>query len=113
VAALKLYLIIRRDLSPAQQAVQAAHAMRAFQHEYPLIEQHWFETSNTLAFLEVEDEAALETLLERARWKNVAVAGFREPDRDNELTALAIGPDGKNLCQKLQLALQRVASILP
>jgi len=105
----KLYLVTRADLSPGQQAVQAAHAMRQFKHEHPEIEQTWFETSNTLAFLAIEDEPALERLLERARWRGVAVAGFREPDRHNELTAIAIGPKGKGLCQGLALALQHVA----
>lgn len=106
---MKLFLVTRRDLSPGQQAVQAAHAGRQFQHEHPVVEQAWFETSNTLAFLEVEDEPALERLLERARWKGVPASGFREPDRQNELTAIAIGPKGKSLCQGLDLALQEVA----
>ena len=105
----KLFLITRRDLSPGQQAVQAAHAMREFKQEHPQVEQVWYETSNTLALLEVEDEPALKNLLERARWKGVSASAFYEPDRGNELTAIALGPDGKRLCQALDLALQRVA----
>lgn len=30
----KLYLVTRRDLSPAQQAVQAAHALQEFNMEF-------------------------------------------------------------------------------
>ncbi len=106
---MKLFLVTRRDLSPGQQAVQAAHAMREFQHKHPDLERTWYEASNTLALLVVDDEPALERLLERARWKGLAVSGFREPDRQNELTAIAIEPRGKSLCQRLALALQEVA----
>lgn len=104
--AAKLFLITRRDLPPAQQAVQAQHAARLFQAEHPDIERAWYETSNTLAFLDVEDEPALERLLERARWRGFAASCFREPDRQNELTAIAIEPKGKGLCRRLELALQ-------
>lgn len=102
----KLFLVTRADLSPGQQAVQAAHAGRQFQHEHPAVEQEWFETSNTLAFLEVDDEAALAKLLEKALRRDIVASGFREPDRQDELTAIAIGPAGKSLCQRLELALQ-------
>lgn len=101
----KLFLITRRDLSPAQQAVQAAHAMRQFAHEHPQLDQEWFETSNTLAFLSVRDEAALGVLHRKALDRDIPVAAFREPDRENELTALALGPSGKKLTKGLPLAL--------
>lgn len=107
--ATKLHLITRRDLSSAQQAVQAQHAARLFVHEHPAVEQSWYETSNTLAFLEVADEPALHQLLEKARWRGIAASGFREPDRQNELTAIALGPEGKRLCRGLELALRDVA----
>lgn len=101
----KLFLVTRRDLSEAQQAVQAAHALRQFGHEHPDVDRDWFETSNTLAFLCVADEQALGVLHERAVDRDVPVAAFREPDRANELTAIAIGPAGKNLTKGLPLAL--------
>ena len=106
----KLYLITRQDLSPAQQAVQATHAARQFHHEYPEIDQKWFETSNTLAFLSVPNEQALGVLLEKAASRGIPVAAFHEPDRDNELTAIAIGPRGKKITQGLPLALQHHGS---
>ncbi len=102
---MKLFLITRRDLPAGQQAVQAAHAMRQFQHDHQDIERVWFENSNTLALLEVPNEPELEQLLERARWRGVAVSAFREPDRHNELTAVAIEPAGAGICRKLPLAL--------
>lgn len=92
----KLYLVTRGDLAHGQQAVQAAHALREFTA---------YTKSNTLALLSIEDECSLQGLLERARRRGVHVAPFHEPDRNNELTALAIGPTGKSLCRRLPLAL--------
>lgn len=100
----KLFLVTREDLPWGQQAVQAAHAMREFVREHPEIDRRWYETSNTLALLVVRDERALERLIEQAQWKGVPFAGFREPDRQNELTAVALGPSGGRLCQRLSLA---------
>ena len=102
----KLFLVVRRDLSAGQQAVQAAHALRQFAAEHPEVDQEWFECSNTLAFLEVPDEGALGVLLEKAATREFPVAAFFEPDRDYELTALAMGPSARKLCSGLVLALQ-------
>jgi hypothetical protein len=52
----KLHLVTRRDLSPGQQAVQAAHALREFIQHHPEVDRDWYERSNTLALLAVEDE---------------------------------------------------------
>lgn len=32
------------------------------------------------------------------------MAAFREPDRNNELTAIALGPEGKKITKGLRLA---------
>ncbi len=105
---MKLHLVTRRDLSAGQQAVQAAHALREFVREHPQTDLDWYEKSNTLAFLSVEDESSLQDLLSKALRRRIAVSGFREPDRDEELTAVAIGPQGKGLCRGLRLALSEV-----
>ena len=102
----KLYLITREDLPWSQQAVQAVHAMREFIREHPEVDRQWYEVSNHLAFLAVRNEQELEQLIEKAKWKGVPVAFFREPDRQNELTAIALGPSGRNLCRRFPLALQ-------
>lgn len=102
----KLFLVTRKDLPPGQQAVQAAHAAREFQREHPVEERLWHEGSNTLAFLAVPDEEHLLHLLEKAQQKGISAAEFREPDRQNELTAIALGPRAKKLCTRLPLALR-------
>jgi peptidyl-tRNA hydrolase len=105
---MKLHIITRRDLPAGQQAVQAIHVMREFVREHPDTDREWYQKSNTLAFLSVEDEKALTCLLSSAQLRRIAASGFREPDRDDELTAIAIGPRGKGLCRRLRLALSEV-----
>jgi peptidyl-tRNA hydrolase PTH2 len=110
---MKLYLIARADLVPAQQAVQAVHAMREFIREHPEVDRAWYEKSNTLAFLEVADKESLQSLLEKVTYRRIPVSGFWEPDRDDELTAIAIGPQGKGLCRRLRLALSSADACAP
>lgn len=50
-------------------------------------------------------EADLEELACAAERKWIPVVRFREPDRGNELTAIALGPQGKNLVRRLALTL--------
>lgn len=102
----KLFLITRQDLCHGQQAVQAVHAMREFVQHHPVEDRSWYEESNTLALLAVPDEVSLLHLLKQAELQGVAAAGFREPDRENELTAIALGPAARKLCSKLPVALK-------
>jgi peptidyl-tRNA hydrolase len=104
----KMTVVVRADLSDAQQAVQGMHALRQFVHEHPDVDRHWFLTSNTLAFLAVPNEEALVRLLAQAADRGSCIAIFREPDRNNELTAACFepGPQTRRLCARLPLALQ-------
>ena len=102
----KLYLVTRADLSPGQQAVQAAHALREFAAEHPEEDARWYATSNTLAFLATANEESLLTLIERAGRLGVPFAAFHEPDRGNELTAVAFGPSARKLLARVPLALR-------
>lgn len=102
----KLYLITREDLPPGAQAAQLVHAMRQWVEDYPEADRAWFENSNTIVLLAASNEAHLGVIVDQARCREYPVACFREPDRDNELTAIALGPDGKSLTRKLPLALQ-------
>lgn len=103
---MKLYLVTRQDLSPGQQGVQAAHAMREFIREHPEEDLRWYKGSNTLAFLAVADEGELTRLLSAAEFRCIPASGFREPDRNDELTAIAISPQGKGLCRRIPPALR-------
>ncbi len=67
--------------------------------------KEWYSTSNHLCFLSVPDEPSLAALLKKALAKGYQVASFREPDRENELTAIALEPRAKKMCQGISLAL--------
>jgi peptidyl-tRNA hydrolase len=99
----KLYLVTRRDLEPAQQAVQAAHALRQFTHEQPEADKAWFEESNVLALLAVDTERKLRGLLDVAQFMGVPCAAFHEPDMGGCLTAVALGPctESRRLTRRL------------
>jgi|WetSurMetagenome_2_1015567.scaffolds.fasta_scaffold793502_2 hypothetical protein len=102
----KLYLVTREDLPPAQQAVQAAHALTEYLIQHREMASRWHSTSNTLALLSVPTEYSLSQLVDRARRKGFMLSEFREPDRLNELTAVAFEPKAKSLLRNTQLALR-------
>jgi len=101
----RLYLVVRADLSPGQQAVQACHALRAFVEEHPDTDREWFDESNTLVLLSAQDERALKRLGTKAVMVGVPCSEFREPDLDDSLTAIAVAPSGHRLCKRFPLAL--------
>ena len=104
---LKLYLVVRADLTPGAQAVQACHAMVQFQKEHPEVDREWFERSNYLGLLTVPSEADLQRLLAKAERRGIPAAAFREPDLGDSLTAIALGPcqGARSLTRALPLAL--------
>jgi peptidyl-tRNA hydrolase len=103
---MKLYVIVRADIPAGAQCAQACHGLRAFIAAYPDEDRRWYAESNNLVVLQAPDERALWQLLERARDADVPVAMFEEPDFDDELTAIAIGPPGAKLVSNLPLALR-------
>ena len=104
----KLIVITRRDLSPGQQAVQAAHAAIEFQHEHPTIAKEWNTISKYLVFLSVENEKVLHQLLEKIKYRDIKHTIFAEPDIGYQLTAVAVEPSERTrkLTSKLPLALK-------
>lgn len=104
----KLYVITRRDLDPGYQGVQSIHAMRQFSEEHPEIDNEWFKVSNYLAWLSVTDESEIFALLSKAEEKQIKFSVFREPDVENQITAIVLEPGQKTaeLCRRLPLALK-------
>ena len=88
----KLRTITRRDLELPYQAVQSGHAGIQFQHEYPELAKDWYHNSNYLVFLTVENESSLQKLIRKASLRNIQVSIFREPDINNEITAVTLEP---------------------
>lgn len=89
----KLYVLIRKDLSPSYRAVQAGHALAEFMLKQPGQAQEW--GNHTLIYLEIENEEELAYWGQKLTQREIAWEGFREPDIGNQLTAIACYSDGK------------------
>lgn len=100
----KLYIVVRADLPPGMQIAQACHALRQFTSVHSEIDRAWYEGSNNLVVLQVPGEDELFDLLARAG--EIPITSFREPDLDDDVTAIAIGPQGSGLVSQLPLALR-------
>lgn len=101
----RLYLVTRRDLPAGQQAVQAAHALRAFVDVFPSVDRAWYGASRTLVLLATRDEPSLAALASEAAARGVPVAPHHEPDHGGALGAIALGPEAGSLLRKIPLAL--------
>ena len=104
----KLYIITRKDLSPGYQAVQAVHSAIQFAFENPDKTKNWYYNSNYIGLLSVDKESDLISIVEKAKEQDIAFSIFREPDLDNEITAVALeaGSKTKKLCSRFPLALK-------
>lgn len=101
----RLYIVTRQDLPVGFASAQCAHA--AFQFARDQWEQTapWMRDSQWLVIVTVADEGSLEDLAFRAAQAGLPHSRWREPDRGDELTAVAIAP-GKGarlLCANLPL----------
>ena len=88
----KLRIISRRDLLIGVQAVQAGHAAVQFQYEHPELATNWYNNSNYLIFLTTGSEDDLQKLIDKANSQNIQISIFREPDINNQITAIALQP---------------------
>lgn len=83
-------------MSLPTQAVQSAHAAIDFQHAHPLEATEWQKNSNYLALLTVANEEDLFKLSEKASLRGIKYTIFREPDINNEITAIAFEPSDES-----------------
>lgn len=69
---------------------------------------YWLCNSNFLVVVSVPDESALQSLGYDAVRKGLAMTVVREPDLNNEVTAIALGPGliAQKLCAQFPLALK-------
>ena len=84
---MKLYVLIRKDLSTSQQAVQAGHAVA----QYLLEHNDW--KNETLVYLGVKDEDHLKKWLYMLDKEKIDYSLFKEPDIGNQITAIATCKD--------------------
>ena len=108
----KLSTVTRRDLTAGSQAVQSTHAAIQFVFEHPEIAQIWFKDPY-LAQLSVENEEQLHELIYKLQKNHIKYSIFREPDLDNQITAIAIEPSEqtRRLLSSLPLMLKEYKHI--
>jgi peptidyl-tRNA hydrolase len=101
-------VIGREDLGSGYMSVQAMHAAIQFQHDHPEHASVWYKKSNYLGFLSVTNENELTQLIDKATALGIKFSTFREPDIDDQITAIALEPGSlsKKLCSSLKLALR-------
>lgn len=98
-----MYVAIRRDLSLPQQVVQSCHAAIEACKPY-----HQFPPNDhpSVVVIGIKSEPMLEKFKEWVDMNSLPYKEFREPDRNNELTSIAVFPvaeDKKHIFRKFQL----------
>ena len=82
---MKLYVIVRKDLSVSQRAVQAGHVVAQFCLYGPF--SRW--NNGTLIYLGIKNLEHLKELMNQLNNNNINYTEFREPDIGNQITAIA------------------------
>ena len=80
----RLYVVVRSDLCPSQQAVQSGHALAEF-----LLKRDTTWPNGTLIYLTVPDRESMNLLCYRLSLRDVDFVTFREPNINREITAIA------------------------
>ena len=108
----KLIVVTRRDLTPSYQSTQSLHAIAEFCLEHSDIANSWRKNSQYLTYLSVKDESELLFLIEKAHSRRIVISLFREPDIDNQITAIAMEPsdESRRLCRGIPCALKEIES---
>ena len=88
--------------------VQSMHSLADFAHELPQFFKSWKDNSNYLISLATQDEQSLETYYNKLRACGAPIVAFREPDINNQLTAICFYglPHYRKLVSNLPLALK-------
>jgi len=92
-------VIVRKDLTTSQQAVQAGHAVAAF-----LLHGQFFRRweNETLIYLGVKGLTQLENIKRKFKFNDIPFTEFREPDINNETTAIATNVENR-IVERLNL----------
>lgn len=97
-----VYILCRKDLNPAQQAVQSVHAMAEFMATYGHKEdvKRWVDRDRTLVILGVKGQVEMDKYAKVAYRLNIPTKSFIDEDIHHHLeTARVIGPVVKSQVQ--------------
>lgn len=95
-----MYVIVRRDLTPSQQAVQGIHASLLAARQFSIPPHEY------VVLCAVRSERQLLRWFHKMKQAGIGVCAFREPDLDNSITALATEPvsgEDRRFFRSLQL----------
>lgn len=108
----KLVTVTRTDIPEGHQAVQSTHAAIDFVFEHPTRAGPWHKSSNTLVMLTVKDIGGLKKLMKKCDYLRLDYTVFREPDMNNEITAICIEPHPETykMVSKLPLLIPKTES---
>jgi peptidyl-tRNA hydrolase len=103
-----LYIIVRKDISAGLQLSQACHSAFHFSQQHPEITSQWMTESDYICILNIDSEEELIKIIQKASQEDIKHSIFKEPDINNEVTAIALAPGqkSKKLCANLKLALK-------
>lgn len=93
----KLYVVVRRDLSWSQRAVQAGHGLAEV-----LLTKEVEWSNGTLVYLRASNEEELLGIHQQLKELGVEHKTFREPDIGNQMTSLS-GLGSNKVFQQLPL----------
>ena len=88
-----MFVIVRKDLSTSQQAVQAGHALASYLLHGPF--SRW--QNGTLIYLGVKGLVQLENIKHKFEKEGIRYKEFKEPDIGNEITAIATDEANKHI----------------
>lgn len=105
--------ITRQDISAGYQVVQTAHAIADFAYDHPDQFKQWKSESNSIITLAVKDEQSLIDLFIKLKERTPFVTSFREPDIDDQMTAICVygTPEIRKVLSNIPLALKNHATI--
>ena len=99
---LKMYVLVRRDLSETYRNVQAVHAVAQYSLEGDQeLYRRW--GNSTLVHLAVGNLGSLRRWADTLEEKGKKFVPFKEPDLDDQITAIACVDTGE-IFKKLPLA---------
>lgn len=90
---MKMYVLVRNDLSASYKFVQGAHALAKFAFVLPDTFKEW--GNRTIVFLSVRNLKELRVIENNLSITSINFCSFREEDLDDQLTSIACYCDGE------------------
>jgi len=92
-----MFVIVRKDIPKIHQAVQGGHALAEY-----LLKESSSWTNGTLIYLGVKGLNQIKNLRNRFKNEGIPYREFKEPDMDNQITAIATDMNNRYI-KKLNL----------